>query len=172
MNSSSRVHRTETGLPAARARRAASTAASAVCLPPNPPPMSGTITRTRSRGMPSASDRICCARKGPSHPAQTVRRSPLHSATAARGSIGACWMKATRYDSVSTRSAVRSAVSVEPFSSVRASALRAFARRCSNRFSFETSGGDVFHDAVRTAASSACVARCVDGAATPTKEPS
>ena len=96
VNSSSRVQRTETGFPAARARRAASTAASAVCFPPNPPPMSGTITRTRSRGMPSASARICCARKGPSQPAQTVRRSPFHSATAARGSIGACWMKATR----------------------------------------------------------------------------
>ena len=33
---------------AARARRAASTAASPVCLPPNPPPVSGTITRTLS----------------------------------------------------------------------------------------------------------------------------
>ena len=43
VNSSSRVQRTETGFPAARARRAASTAASAVCFPPKPPPMSGTI---------------------------------------------------------------------------------------------------------------------------------
>ena len=44
------------------------------------------------RGTPSSSARACCARKGPSQPAQTVSRSSLHSATAARGSIGACWM--------------------------------------------------------------------------------
>ena len=172
LNSSSRVQRTETGFPAARARRAASTAASAVCFPPKPPPMSGTITRTRSRGMPSASARISCARKGPSQPAQTVRRSPFHSATAARGSIGACWMKATRYDSARTRSAFPSAVSTEPFSSVRASPRRAFARRCSNRFSFETGCGVVFQEAVGAAASSACAARREDGAAKPTNGPS
>ena len=55
MNSSSRVQRRETGLPAACASRAASTAHSPVCLPPNPPPKSGTMTRTFSSGMWKAS---------------------------------------------------------------------------------------------------------------------
>ncbi len=55
---------------------------------------------------------------------------------------------------------------------MRASPLRAFARRCSNRFSFETGAGAAFHEAVRAAASSACVARNEDGAAKPTNGPS
>ena len=46
VNSSSRVHVSFTGLPAAFASRAASTAASPVCLPPYAEPVSGTITRT------------------------------------------------------------------------------------------------------------------------------
>src|SRR2546430_4493785 len=48
VNSSSRVHASFTGLPAALARRAASTAASPMCLPPYAEPASGTMTRTRS----------------------------------------------------------------------------------------------------------------------------
>ena len=54
MNSSARVHRTQTGRPAALASRAASIAASALCLPPNPPPMSGMMTRTCSSDRPNA----------------------------------------------------------------------------------------------------------------------
>jgi hypothetical protein len=48
VNSSSRVQRRDTGRWAAWASRAASMAASPVCLPPKPLPKSGTTTRTWS----------------------------------------------------------------------------------------------------------------------------
>ena len=51
VNSSSRVHVTFTGRPAAFARRAASIAVSPVCLPPYADPVSGTITRILYSGM-------------------------------------------------------------------------------------------------------------------------
>ena len=55
MNSSARVQTSFTGLPAAFASRAASTASSPVCLPPYADPVSGTMTRTWSSGMRNAS---------------------------------------------------------------------------------------------------------------------
>ena len=90
MNSSARVHCSATGRPAAFARRAASTAASPVCLPPKPPPKCGTITRTRSGGTRKASAICCRTLKGLLVPVHTVTRPSCHSATAARGSMGAC----------------------------------------------------------------------------------
>jgi hypothetical protein len=92
VNSSSRVQRTTTGRPAARARRAASTAYSPWCFPPKPPPASGMMTRTFSAGTPRARETSERIPKGFWEPVQTVTASPDHSATAARVSMGTCWM--------------------------------------------------------------------------------
>ena len=58
-------------------------------LPPNPPPISGAITRTRPSSMPKWRASSARMANGRCVPAQTVRRPPSHSATAARGSMGA-----------------------------------------------------------------------------------
>ena len=88
-NSSSRVQTSFTGFFAARAMRAASTAASPVCLPPYADPVSGTITRMRSAGTWNASTSSCCTPNGRCVPVHTVSCPSCHSATAARGSSGA-----------------------------------------------------------------------------------
>ena len=54
VNSSWRDHATRTGLPTCRASTAASVATPPACLPPNPEPVGGTITRTWCSSMPSA----------------------------------------------------------------------------------------------------------------------
>ena len=60
----------ETGLPAARAKWAASIAASPVCFPPKPPPVSGTITWTFSRTRSSRRPLHCGRRKGSGCPSR------------------------------------------------------------------------------------------------------
>ena len=74
---------------AARASRAASMAASPVCLPPYPDPVSGISTRTLSSGILKASASSPRTPNGRCVPVQTVSLSPDHCATAARGSSGA-----------------------------------------------------------------------------------
>ena len=91
VNSSARVQTRRTGLPAAFASRAASTAHSPECLPPNPPPKSGMITRTRSSVRPNARASSPRTPNGCWLAVQTVSLPSAHSATAARGSIGQCW---------------------------------------------------------------------------------
>src|SRR4051812_47127944 len=59
VNSSSPDQRSDTGLPAPLASRAASTATSCVCFPPKPPPKSFTITRTLSAEMRKAFASSC-----------------------------------------------------------------------------------------------------------------
>src|SRR5438132_1507672 len=82
----------DAGLFAASARRAASTATSPECLPPKPPPVSGTITRTSLSGSRNVLESSSRTREGCWVPVQTVSLPFSHSATAARGSMGACWM--------------------------------------------------------------------------------
>ena len=94
VNSSSRVHRTCTGRPHARARRAASIAASGRCLPPNPPPDVGDDHAHRVSGTPSASAIARRPLNGCCVAVHTVRRSSSHCASATRVSIGACAMYA------------------------------------------------------------------------------
>jgi|GEM_PF-5618150 len=62
-NSSARLQCTFTGRPAARARRAASMASSP-CLPPKPPPVGGTITRTSASSGPNVPGELGAYREG------------------------------------------------------------------------------------------------------------
>src|SRR6266404_623121 len=78
------------GRPAARDKRAASSAASLVCFLPYAEPVSGTITRTLLSGIWNTAARSSRTAKGRCVPVQTVSFPSVHSATAARGSSGAC----------------------------------------------------------------------------------
>ncbi len=117
MNSSARLHRTFTGRPEALARRAASTATVPACLPPNPPPVSGTMTRTRASGTPRASESSCRTPNGTCVPVQTVSRpwSP-HSASATCVSRGTGAMYAVVYVAASVVGATARAASTSPTS--------------------------------------------------------
>ncbi len=87
--SSSRVKAMRTGRPAMRASRAASIAIGYGLLLPKPPPTSGVITRTCDSSISKRCASSVRMPNGRCVPAQTVRWSPSHFATAARGSIGA-----------------------------------------------------------------------------------
>ena len=89
VNSSPRLHCTFTGRSTAWASRAASIATVAPCLPPKPPPKSGTITRASSSSTPRASANSRRTLNGVCVPVHTVTRPSRHSASAARGSSGA-----------------------------------------------------------------------------------
>lgn len=116
VNSSSRLHITFTGFPVARANRAASNASSCACLPPKPSPKSGTTMRTLASGRPSASASDSRDMNGTWLPTWTVTRSPSHSASAARGSIGTCAMNAVRYVAVTRTGAAARAPAQSPTS--------------------------------------------------------
>src|SRR6267378_4308248 len=73
VNSSSRVQTIFTGCPAARDKRAASSAASLVCFPPYAEPVSGTIARTLLSGIWNTAARSSRTAKGRCVPVQTVR---------------------------------------------------------------------------------------------------
>src|SRR6266700_1344624 len=81
VNSSSRVHTTFTGRPAARASRAASMAASLVCFPPYAEPVSGTITRTSLSDkwkISASASRLANGRCVPVHPVRRAGQSLFH----------------------------------------------------------------------------------------------
>jgi hypothetical protein len=88
--SSSRIHVTFTGAPTAREISAASAAKSGFDLRPKAPPRSGTCEVTLALSMPRASATTACAAWPSWVDDHTSTLSPLTSATAPGGSMGAC----------------------------------------------------------------------------------
>ncbi len=87
-NSSWRVKTSFTGRPALRASAATWPSKWKSHLAPNPPPRSGTITRTCDSGIGIVCATPARAAYGTCVDVQTVTLSPLHCAITARGSIG------------------------------------------------------------------------------------
>ena len=132
--------------------------------------MSGTWTRTRSAGMRKASASSSRTANGRCVPVQTVSLSPFHSATAARGSRGACAMYSTVYVCASLTSADAIPCSTEPLTCGESRSLfSSFFFRKSKSSLLEGCGGTLHSALISETARSAVQA---SAAATPTKSPS